>query len=266
MYKYDLHCHTREGSVDAKLGIVTYALMLKNLGFSGMLVTDHNSYRGYNYFNKKRKNNELPHGLKGFRVFKGIEYDSGDAGHVIIILPDGEHIPVLEVRGLDISELAEIVHRHSGIIGAAHPFGIGYFAITNTRIYRKNPEIMRCFDFVEGYNSGLNKKSNRKAVAFGKKLKKPMTSGSDSHNPVRVGSAFTVFDKKITDNNSLIEAIKCNKVVEFSGKFHLEMTKKKNPMLVKLGIVGYVVYNKVGKIIRTNSRRKLLKHYYYEIR
>ena len=45
-----------------------------------------------------------------------------------------------------------------------------------------------------------------------------MTSGSDSHNPVRVGSAFTVFDKKITDNNSLIEAIKCNKVVEFSGK------------------------------------------------
>ena len=92
MYKYDLHCHTREGSVDAKLGIVTYALMLKNLGFSGMLVTDHNSYRGYNYFNKKRKNNELPHGLKGFRVFKGIEYDQTE--NIYQFLKSGDWILV----------------------------------------------------------------------------------------------------------------------------------------------------------------------------
>ena len=45
--KLDMHCHTAEGSVDAKVGIDDYIKILKSKGFKGMVVTDHDSYGGY---------------------------------------------------------------------------------------------------------------------------------------------------------------------------------------------------------------------------
>ena len=48
--KLDMHCHTMEGSTDSKVGIEEYINNLKQLGFDGMLVTDHDSYGGYRYY------------------------------------------------------------------------------------------------------------------------------------------------------------------------------------------------------------------------
>ena len=42
--KLDMHCHTKEGSIDAKVPIQEYITKLVKEGFDGMLVTDHNSY------------------------------------------------------------------------------------------------------------------------------------------------------------------------------------------------------------------------------
>ena len=47
-----MHCHTAEGSIDARVGIVDYVTELINKGVDGMLVTDHNSYRGYEYWQR----------------------------------------------------------------------------------------------------------------------------------------------------------------------------------------------------------------------
>ena len=47
MVKFDMHCHTKEGSLDGKVEIGVYIRRLQKQGFSGMLVTDHNSYDGY---------------------------------------------------------------------------------------------------------------------------------------------------------------------------------------------------------------------------
>ena len=44
--KIDMHCHTKEGSIDGKVPIDEYITLLKQNGFGGMLVTDHDSYRG----------------------------------------------------------------------------------------------------------------------------------------------------------------------------------------------------------------------------
>ena len=55
MYKFDLHCHTKEGSIDAHIGVVDYARLLKIQGYSGMLVTDHHSYKGYNAWKNLEK-------------------------------------------------------------------------------------------------------------------------------------------------------------------------------------------------------------------
>lgn len=45
--RFDMHCHTAEGSPDAKVKILDYIDLLKQRGFHGMLVTDHDSYSGY---------------------------------------------------------------------------------------------------------------------------------------------------------------------------------------------------------------------------
>ena len=69
--KIDMHCHTAEGSIDARVGIVDYVTELINKGVDGMLVTDHNSYKGYEYW--QRIKDELWryrtfYGVKGYRV------------------------------------------------------------------------------------------------------------------------------------------------------------------------------------------------------
>ena len=43
--KFDLHCHTQEGSLDGKLPIAEYIRLLQEKGYDGMLVTDYNSYK-----------------------------------------------------------------------------------------------------------------------------------------------------------------------------------------------------------------------------
>lgn len=82
--KFDMHCHTREGSIDSHVAIREYITILKSRGFGGMLVTDHDSYRGYRYWEKHQ--DTMP---DDFVVLKGIEYDTRDAGHFIVIMPDG---------------------------------------------------------------------------------------------------------------------------------------------------------------------------------
>lgn len=118
--KLDMHCHTKEGSIDAKVPIQEYITKLVKEGFDGMLVTDHNSYDGYRKFEKIAKNLHLE---KPFTVLKGIEYDTRDGGHVIAVLPDCINDAFMEIRGMTLAQLEKIVHERGGILGLAHPYG-----------------------------------------------------------------------------------------------------------------------------------------------
>ena len=48
-----MHCHTKEGSLDGKVPIEEFAAVLKSKGFDGMLVSDHDSYKGYRAWKKE---------------------------------------------------------------------------------------------------------------------------------------------------------------------------------------------------------------------
>ena len=103
--KLDMHCHTKEGSIDAKVPIQEYITKLVKEGFDGMLVTDHNSYDGYRKFEKIAKNLHLE---KPFTVLKGIEYDTRDGGHVIAVLPDCINDAFMEIRGMTLAQLEKL--------------------------------------------------------------------------------------------------------------------------------------------------------------
>ena len=106
--KIDMHCHVKEGSVDSRVSLEEYIQILKEKGFQGMVVTDHNTYNGYRqwkYVLKEKYQDD-------FVVLKGIEYDTRDAGHILVIMPEGVRMRLLELRGLPVAALIDFVHRH----------------------------------------------------------------------------------------------------------------------------------------------------------
>ena len=48
--KLDMHCHVKEGSVDSRVSLDEYITKLKAHGFDGMLITDHDTYKGYRHW------------------------------------------------------------------------------------------------------------------------------------------------------------------------------------------------------------------------
>mgnify|MGYP002227403735 CR=1 FL=1 len=123
--KFDMHCHTKEGSLDGKVEIEEYIRILKEKGYQGMLVSDHNSYNGYRYWRDHIKGKKYT----DFVVLKGIEYDTNNAGHFLVILPEGVKPRILEMRGMPVELLTRVVHAYGGILGPAHPFGEKYLSL-----------------------------------------------------------------------------------------------------------------------------------------
>ena len=111
--KFDMHCHTKEGSMDGKVMIEEYIKKLKEKGFGGMLVSDHNSYDGYREWRDSIKGKNHT----DFVVLKGVEYDTIDCGHMLVIMPEGVKLKLLELRGLPAQILIMVVHKYGGIVG-----------------------------------------------------------------------------------------------------------------------------------------------------
>ena len=169
--KIDMHCHVKEGSIDSKVGVEEYITLLKEQGFQGMVITDHDTYNGYRYWKEHIKGKKHT----DFVVLKGIEYDTRDAGHILVIMPEGVKMRLLEMRGMPLALLIDLVHRNGGVLGPAHPCGEKYMSFTNARRYYLSPEIVKRFDFVEAFNSCEPVESNAGAMKLAKKYGKVTT-------------------------------------------------------------------------------------------
>ena len=141
--KLDMHCHTKEGSPDSHVAIEDFIKILIDKGFDGMLVTDHDSYGGYRYYEENLKDK-----YPDFVVLKGIEYDTLDAGHIVVVMPTGTDMKIFEHKGLPLWSLIRIVHGYGGILGPAHSCGEPFLSIYSTGIYKLDKSITKKFDFI----------------------------------------------------------------------------------------------------------------------
>lgn len=254
--KLDMHCHTNEGSPDSEVPIKEYIELLKQQGYNGMLVTDHDSYGGYNYYVNHKS--DMP---DDFVVFKGIEYDTFEAGHFIVIMPDGVDLEILEYRGLKVRKLMEIVHSNGGILGPAHPCGEPFLSIFATGRFKRDRSILREFDFIEGFNCGEDPWANDEAVALAKEYNKPLTGGSDAHWHKCVGLAYTILDEDVHNNNELIAYIKANKPTQIYGEAYNGTLKARLGKWNKFLVYGFFPYNKFGALRFAIQRRRALGKY-----
>lgn len=252
--KFDMHCHTKEGSVDASVKIEDYICELKRQGFDGMLVTDHDSYGGYEYWQKNIRGKKY----KDFVVLRGVEYDTFDAGHIIVVMPEHVHLPVLEMRGLPINILIKLVHHYGGILGPAHPCGEQFLSMFSTGIFKKFRYIAYQFDFIEGFNSCQPFDSNEAARKLARQYKKPSFGGSDSHKFDNIGLAYTEFNADIRCESDLIWHIQNGGKVRCGGEEYHGTLKDKlgwwNIFLVK----SFWFYNKFCAFQKRKGRRNEL--------
>lgn len=262
--KFDMHCHTKEGSLDGKVPIEEFIWELMKKGYDGMLVTDHNSYNGYRAWKRDLKDRKF----RDFKVLKGIEYDTIDAGHILVIMPEDVKLPILELRGLPVVFLIEIVHKNGGILGPAHPCGEKYLSFTATFKKKTQLSVMDRFDFVEGFNACESPESNAEAMEIARIYQKPTFGGSDAHRLNCIGLAATEFAGEIACESDLIALVK-EKGVEAcacGGEYYHGTTKQKIGPLNHLLIQSFWVYNRVGSIYRHHRRRLELKKDYVRIK
>ena len=246
--KLDMHCHTKEGSPDCKLELLENIELLKQKGYHGMLITDHDSYKAYRYYKRLRQKPQ------DFVVLKGIEYDTIDAGHMLIIMPVGVKLPILELRGLPVLLLIEIVHRYGGIIGPAHPCGEKFLSIRNTLRGKLSRTIYRKFDFIEGYNACVDADSNMRAMRLASEYDLPCFGGSDSHKAACVGFGYTILQEHITTENDLIAYIRAGKSTVIGGKHYEHTTKDKLGRINNVLVYSFWVYNKACALFRRKAR------------
>lgn len=246
--KLDMHCHTKEGSPDGKLELLKNIEILKEKGYHGMLITDHDSYKAYRYYKK------LPHKPEDFLVLKGIEYDTIDAGHMLIIMPTGVKLPILELRGLPVTLLIEIVHHYGGILGPAHPCGEKFLSISNTLRGKMSDNIYKKFDFIEGYNACEDADSNMRAMAIAEKFGLPCFGGSDSHKADCVGLGYTILQENITCETDLINYILSGKTTMVGGRHYPNTTKAKLGKINNVLVYSFWVYNKTLALFRRKAR------------
>ncbi|MCD7865795.1 MAG: PHP domain-containing protein [Clostridiales bacterium] len=250
--RLDMHCHTKEGSIDAKISLTEYVLRLKKLGYDGMLLTDHNSYKGYRWYLRNKDNEEF----QNFTILKGIEYDTCDGGHILIVMPEDVRLPILELRGLPVRLLIEIVHAFRGILGPAHPAGEKYMSITNCKYYRRHPEILREFDFMEIYNSCVTPKENEAAALLARQYELPGTAGSDSHKSDCVGLACTEFERPVRSESDLIRYITQEPVISCKGSHYAGSNRDHLGAAYDFMLRLFYLYNKASGSVR-RSRREI---------
>lgn len=259
-----MHCHTKEGSLDGKVPIEEYVGILKDKGFNGMLVSDHDSYRGYREW--KQAHGDSPD--KDFFVLKGVEYDTIDAGHILVVMPEDVRMKILELRGLPVLFLIDIVHRNGGILGPAHPCGEKYLSITNTMKHRNLLSVMDQFDFLEGFNACESHESNARAMEIAEKYGKPVFGGSDAHKVDCVGLAFTDFCGEITCESDLINLVKemGQQACVCGGEYYAHTTKSKIGRANSVLVESFRFYNRVGSMMRHRKRKRELGKLYIRIK
>ncbi len=254
--KIDMHCHTREGSLDGKVSIEEYIRELKKMGFGGMVISDHNTYKGYRAY--VRKFGEQPEA--DFVVLRGLEYDTCDGGHILVFMPDGVELKILEIRGLTVGKLIEIVHKNGGILGPAHPYGEKYVSLFRTRKYCKQKKVLEQFDFVEGFNSCENKARNDAAQRMARKYNKPVIGGSDAHKKECVGLGYTWLPGKIVSTTDLISCIRDEgDGILCGGSCFGGTTRERMGMAKILWIWTFRIYSLAANLARQKKRNQEVK-------
>ena len=187
MMKLDLHIHSQysEDAIGRPEDIIK---SLKNRGLQGVAITDHNTIEGALKALKIKP--------KNFIVIPGIEISTAD-GHMLA-LNVKENFP----RNLSVEETVEMILDKGGMPLVPHLFrkmsGIKKEKLKT--IYKKIPAM-------EVFNGCSLPKTNIKTAEVAKEFNLGGTGGSDAHDSLYAGYAYTIIESTDTSIDSILSEI-----------------------------------------------------------
>ena len=215
-YLYETHMHTSQSSACGVSKGHEYVKVYKDLGYSGIMITDH-FYRGNCGINRNLPWDKWVHqfcrgyedareeGEKcGLDVFFGWEETFEGDDYLIYGLDKEWLLQHPETRKWTRKEQYEQVRQYGGCVVQAHPFRERYYIHC---IHLS----AGCVDAVEAANIGNSDPVNDAlAWLYAKKLKLPVTAGSDIHSVSEANSETSMgvfMEKKLESINDYVSAI-----------------------------------------------------------
>ncbi|MBR3934801.1 MAG: transposase [Clostridia bacterium] len=215
MYKYDLHVHTSQTSPCASMSGAEQARAYKDLGFAGIVITDH-YYDGFfeknasptwsesmdkyfaGYFDAKKEGDKI-----GLDVFQTAEVTlaSLKLDYLVYGVDPNFFYKNEKLFNLSEKELIDLVHSAGGFVYAAHPF-----RGDKTECYPYGN-----IDGVEVIN-GNPLSNNILAMEYAKERNLLMCSGSDAHNKGDAGLGGITTNIKVKNEVHLAEVLKSGKI------------------------------------------------------
>lgn len=188
IYKYETHLHTREASACASASGAEQARRYKELGYDGIMVTDHffngntaiREYKDWEdrvrqycagYRNAKEEGDKL-----GLKVFFGIEYTYFGADLLTYGIDEQWLLNNPDVLKISVFEFCNRVHAYGGFIVHAHPFREADY-LFDIKL------LPQWVDAVEVYNVGnRNRVYDERALWYADQFGLPHTAGTDNHH------------------------------------------------------------------------------------
>jgi predicted metal-dependent phosphoesterase TrpH len=194
--RIDLHCHSKfsHDSYFEPEALIEEAI---NKKLDGVCFTEHYSMNASFPVEKIK----VP---DGFFVFRGLEI-STNQGHLLVYGVRSDEWNIWARNNyLDCIEVMDRVHALGGICVPAHPFR-GYDSLGDDVMHIDG------FDAIETHNGFNIEKANRQAIQVARHKNLPSIGGSDCHNRMQVGRAFTVFENSVYTMGGLVREIKRGK-------------------------------------------------------
>ena len=215
MYKYELHAHTSECDLVAKLSGGELVRAYADQGYSGMVITDHYFSIFFDWFREEldgKSHKEIidrwlrgyesarNEGEKiGFTVLPGAEVRiDGTINDYLVYgleIEDLYRLPLLN-RMNSIDEVLDILPAQTCVVHA-HPF-------------RENMTVRDPGRFfgIEVHNGGTDAFRNQLAKVWAEHYGKAMTSGSDCHGPWAVGKGGIITENPIYTPTDLVQVLR----------------------------------------------------------
>lgn len=228
-YLYETHLHTCQASACAKNTGAEMAKALKEAGYAGTFVTDHN-WGGNTCINRELDWEDWMEAYASgyrdakkfgdendFQVFFGMETGYHGTEFLIVGFTPEWFKENPEVRRCTISGQYELVHKAGGMVVQAHPFRIEPYIME----VQNFPDDVDAFEGCNAtHSSPLSISHNVPhwddlARKLAHQTGKPMTSGSDIHSTSLFGGGIA-FKTKLKDDKDYIHRILHEKDYIFS--------------------------------------------------
>ena len=203
----DLHAHTYPKSDDSFVSADELADAARQHGLDGICLTEHDDFWPIEAARELTRRH-------GILVLPGAEINT-DAGHVLVFglhqYKFGMHKPGF---------LRAEADRHGAALIAAHPYRRRFLAdpgedpaVRSEMLNRAlGDEMLRLFDAVESHNGRGKETENLFSEDLRQGLCLPGTGGSDTHYLRQMGTAATLFERRITSLDELVAELKAGRM------------------------------------------------------